>query len=67
MAAADGPGRVGGAPQGADGGGILSGAPQRTHPLQRPQQSQSRRRSQGKCSLFSFLNHAIFNFLVSNV
>lgn len=47
MAAADGPGRVGGAPQRTDGGGILFGAPQRTHSLQRPQQSQSRGRSQG--------------------
>lgn len=58
MAAADGPGRDGGTPHGADGGGILSGSPQRTHPLQRPQQGQSRRCSQGNCCLFSFVNRS---------
>ena len=50
MAAADGSGSVGGSPNTANGGGILFGSPQRTHPLQRPQQSQSRRRSQGNNS-----------------
>lgn len=47
MAAADGPGRVGGAPRRTHGGGILFGAAQRTHSLQRPQQSQSRGCSKG--------------------
>lgn len=47
MAAADGSSSVRGAPKTANGGGILFVPPQRTHPLQRPQQSQSRRRSQG--------------------
>lgn len=47
MAAADGPRRLGGAPERTHGGGVLLGAAQRTHSMQRPQQSQSWRRSQG--------------------
>lgn len=47
MATADGSRRVGGSRKGAVGRGILSSSSQRPHPLQRPQQSQSWRCSQG--------------------
>lgn len=54
MAAADGPWRVGGSPERTHGGGVLFGAAQRTHSLQRPQQSQSSRRSQGIANKLSY-------------